>query len=103
MEFKDISSMVQTFGLASVLLACIMFGLWKIIAWVGKEIILPIRDSVIARMLLFFDRAEVTFARMESSIEKIEGSIERIEGAAATREAGILSRLDALSKGQRPL
>lgn len=72
----DWVQLLQTFGLAVVVLFAVGVALWKAAGWVGREIIIPIRDRIIARVLGVADKLETTLDKVSQDIDlmlKLQG------------------------------
>lgn len=87
---------LQTFGVAVTVLAVLTFGIWKVLGWVAKELIVPTRD-------LFFTRIAVTLARLEGTTDglaKAEAELIRILEARTQKFDRIEQLLAVISGNQ---
>lgn len=49
-EMEVWTNLLQTFGLASMIIVAGGYGLWRMVVWIGRELVIPIRDNLIAAM-----------------------------------------------------
>jgi hypothetical protein len=61
----------KSFGVAALVLAAIAFAIYKVSVWVGSEIIIPLRNTVISGLSSFL-------TNLDTSIRKLEGNVDRI-------------------------
>lgn len=71
-------SLLQTFGLAVVVLFAIGIALWKASRWVGAEIIIPLRDTMISALTSFFSRMERGMDKMEDTLNRIDSNVSNV-------------------------
>lgn len=78
--WPEVMSFAEKFGLPVVILLFVLKGLSKIVVWVGKEIVVPMRDG----SLCFLKRIEKGVEALELNTEKQAQSSEKIAEAITT-------------------
>lgn len=68
MDFKDL---IQ-YGLPTVLLAFLCYGLWRIVVWIGANVVLPARDRLFAHL----DHVDQTMSNLAESIKSLRGLLD---------------------------
>lgn len=70
------AQLLQTFGLAVTILFAVGVAIWKGAGWFGREIIIPIRDKVISRVVDVADKLEMTLDKVDRNVDKMGHDIE---------------------------
>lgn len=76
----DWMQLLSTFGAPMFVLVAIGIGGWRVLGWVGRELIVPARDKLFARVDSFCDRVEVTLDKQAAAISRLA---ERLPPTAA--------------------
>lgn len=63
-------NLLQTFGLAVVILFAIGVGIWRMTRWFGAEIVIPFRDRLITKIVEAIDHLEDTLERIDRRTER---------------------------------
>ena len=63
------ANLLQTFGLAVMIIVASGYALWKGVRWAGREIIIPIRDRIISRVITAADKLESTLDKLDRNVE----------------------------------
>lgn len=71
--------LVRTVGVPVAVLAVFSWAIWKILIWVGTEVVIPVRDKLISKAVAVMDQMSVTLATMSASLERITEQLERVE------------------------
>ena len=62
-------NLIQTFGLAVVILFAVGLGIYKASRWVASEIVIPLRDNAAARFVHVLDKVDTTLAKMDRNVD----------------------------------
>jgi hypothetical protein len=73
----DWISLLQTFGLAVTILFAVAIAVWRLSKWVGKEIVIPLRDQAISRFIAFLDRVEHTVSKVDVNVDKMTLNLDK--------------------------
>jgi hypothetical protein len=94
------TNILTNFGPLALILIAIGFGCWRVLAWVGREMLIPLRDkvalplgeTVIVRVVRFCDRIEATLEKLEKGYAN---QTQALEDLARTSEhtAYVVERL----------
>lgn len=68
-------NLLQTFGLAVVILLAIGVAIWKGAGWVGRELIIPLRDKLLNRLVAFFDKMDDAVERLTTTLGKVDQNV----------------------------
>ncbi len=63
-------------GLGGGLLLFICWGIYKIVAWIGPNVIIPLRERLLARLDMFFAKLEKNLDGVESTLARIQVSLD---------------------------
>lgn len=73
----DWIQLLQTFGLAVVILFAVGMALWQSTRWFGREIVLPLRDKALARFGAFLTKIEATIEKLDVNVDTVTDNLER--------------------------
>lgn len=62
-------NLIQTFGLAVVILFAVGLGIYKASRWIAAEIIIPFRDSAVARFVKVLDKIDTTLVKLDRNVD----------------------------------
>lgn len=65
------------YGLPTVILFAVGWGLWKAVIWSGREVVVPLRDRIAAHLA----KIETTMDSLKDSAERQADSIESLRVA----------------------
>lgn len=95
--FDRMLTVMQNFGVPVLVIIATGWAFWRITVWFGKEIIIPIRNSLCARFVAFMDRLEgvleqtiSSLGKVEISLATIDATLKRIELHKSTIEASVM-------------
>lgn len=100
--------LLKTFGLAVMIIFSGGWGLWKIIVWTGNEIVVPIRDALVAglneQLKQISDHAKERTIERQSRHE-IANAFSKIQSEAEIgfrqRVSEVLDKLETVCKYQQ--
>lgn len=81
----------NTFGVATMILVAVGYGTYKGSGWLAKEIILPVRDKLIGRLLDFVDK-------LESTVEEVKVNIITVNTVLAQHSKSLAAIEERISK-----
>lgn len=87
MESSWLIELVKTVGVPVATLAALCYAIWMVLVWVGREVVIPVRDTLLTKGATVLDR-------MDSSISSIQDLMERT-GEKIERSLAILDRIEA--------
>lgn len=67
----DWVQLLQTFGLAVVILFALGVAIWRAAGWFAREIVIPFRDKLLARMLEVLSSLESTVTNVDRKTDHI--------------------------------
>ncbi len=67
--------LLQTFGLAVVILFAIGIAAWKIVRWAGLELIIPLRDKGLTKFVAFLERIEATVGKLDANVDSVTSNL----------------------------
>lgn len=70
-------NLLTNFGLATVIILALGAGTWKTLGWIGRELILPLRDQWIKRGASFFDNLEDVLAKIGGNVDTMSGLLDK--------------------------
>lgn len=102
----DWITLLQTFGLAVVILIAIGLAIWRLSKWTGKEVVIPLRDQVISRFLAFLSKIENTVSKLDTNVDRVTNNLEKQTTALEHLESlgttsGALAKITADSATSR--
>jgi hypothetical protein len=68
-EWAKALELAFNYGVSAAALVATWWGIRCIVTWVGKEIVIPVRDNFLARMSQFFDRTEGTMTALTTDVK----------------------------------
>lgn len=71
----DWVSVLQTFGLAVTIIFFIGVALWRFGKWFGAEIVVPVRDKLLMRLIAFLDSIETTVKKVDINVDSVTGNL----------------------------
>jgi hypothetical protein len=74
--FQFIYSIAKDFGVPVAILVVFVLGVWLLMRWFGAQIVIPIRDTILARVVRFFDKLEGTLDALTHNVESVSGHME---------------------------
>jgi hypothetical protein len=90
---------IDRYGIPVVILVVLGVVFWKVGKFVGYELIIPIRNNLIGRIIAFFDHMDQSLDRMEANhgqhggvLVRIEEKIEMVAETCDRIETGMLQR-----------
>lgn len=98
----DWVALLQTFGLAVVILFALGIGIWKVAVWIGKELIIPFRDKAIDQFASFLARLDRNVDAMTNNLEKQTYCLERLETTTARIQVITEATYGMISNGDEP-
>lgn len=96
MEVASWLEIAKTFGVTACVLAAFMFGAWKIVRWVGQELVIPLRDRFILRLEMFFSKLETTIAKIDTNVEAVTENLEQQTTSLKLIETHVRENKDGL-------
>lgn len=66
----------RSFGIPVAVMAVMMFGVWSVIRWIGTELIIPLRNTLVAKGIVLFDKVEKTLDTLDKNISEIVTGME---------------------------
>lgn len=63
----DFVQLVQFVGFPAAVLVAVGLGLWRVVVWTGREIIIPLRNSAVT----LIDRVGVAFGQQATALEQL--------------------------------
>ena len=74
-------------GIPMFLLIAVGLAIWRILVWVGREMILPVRDKLLAKAVDVLDRVDSTLKVLEGHVGKATATLEKSVAALDRIEA----------------
>lgn len=99
----DWSNLLQTFGLAVTVLVVFSLAVWRILAWIAREIIIPGRDRFLLRIDDFFSTMSGVLDRVDQEMARVTASQSRqteILNGLAAKVDQFVSRVEEQRRGQ---
>ncbi len=87
MESSLLIEIAKTVGVPVATLAAVCYAIWRVLIWVGREVVIPVRDKLLNKGVTVLDR-------MDSSISSLQDLMERT-GEKIERSLAILDRIEA--------
>jgi hypothetical protein len=75
----DAIGLIERYGIPVVVLIAVSLACVAVWKFVAKEIILPLRDRLIQRVVAFFDRLDLTLDRIEKREAGLDDTLRRHE------------------------
>lgn len=66
----------RSFGIPVAVMAVMMFGMWSLARWIGTELIIPLRNTIVSKALVLFDKVEKTLDTLDKNINDIVEGME---------------------------
>lgn len=73
----DWLNLLQTFGLAVVILFAIGIAAWRSAVWFSREIVLPVRDRMLDRFIAFLGKIEGTVDKLNGNVDAITSNLDK--------------------------
>jgi hypothetical protein len=80
----------RSFGIPVAVMAVMMFGVWSLARWIGTELIIPLRNTIVSKAIVLFDKVEKTLDTLDKNISEVVSGMETYNK--------VLSNLEAASK-----
>lgn len=69
--------LIRSVGMPIATLAVFGWGVWQVVVWTGREIVLPVRDKVLVSLVALFDRLDATMTAMDEHLGRMAETVER--------------------------
>lgn len=94
--------MLQTFGLAVVILFAIGVAGWRMAGWFGKEIVIPFRDKVLTRWLTVMDKMEASVEKVDRNVDQVLALMKQQVGLQRVQTEKVSEAADKLKEAAKP-
>lgn len=61
----------RSFGIPVAVMSVMIWGVWCIIKWIGTELIIPLRNTLVSKGIVLFDKVEKTLDTLDKNISEI--------------------------------
>jgi hypothetical protein len=92
----DWVSIVANLGIPATILMALGIAFWRILAWVGREIIIPMRDRLLTRLTGFFDRVDDALETLTSHMKQQTDAMNELQRTSEDTNKAWLSMRESL-------
>jgi hypothetical protein len=87
-ESSWLIELVKTVGVPVATLATLCYAIWMVLIWVGREVVIPVRDKLLTKGATVLDRMDSSIQSLQSLMENMSEKIERSLAGLERIEAG---------------
>lgn len=103
-------NLLNNFGVTTMILFALGAGSWRVLSWVGKEIVIPTRDHVFLRLAKFFDSMDASLEKLSSTaistgtdLSRHTEILEDLHQVTATLRDVVTHKLEVLDQQSRAI